>query len=140
MHLQVHFSSGLVHELAPQLKQSAAPVMIDHIGRVDASKGADHEDFQALLRLLEHPSMHMKVSGVDRISNSSDYSEGIVLAKMIVDRFTEKCVWGTDWPHPNHHHMPHDEILVDTISKIADSSKKIEHIMVSNPQQFYQFK
>jgi len=140
MHLQVHFSSDLVHELAPQLKQSAAPVMIDHMGRVDALKGPHHEDFEALLKLLDDPKMHMKVSGVDRIVNSSDYTTGIKLAKILVDRFTEKCVWGTDWPHPNHHHIPHDEILVDTISQIADSDEKIEHIMVSNPENFYQFK
>jgi 2-pyrone-4,6-dicarboxylate lactonase len=140
MHLQVHFSSDLVHELAPQLKQSAAPVMIDHMGRVDALKGSEHSDFQALLRLLDHPSMHVKVSGVDRIVNSSDYTEGAKLAKILVDRFTQKCVWGTDWPHPNHHHIPHDEILVDTIHQIADSEKKIEHIIVSNPASFYQFK
>ena len=140
MHLQVHFSSDLIHELGPQLSKSAAPVMIDHIGRVDATRGSEHEDFQALLRLLEHPLMHVKVSGVDRIVPSSDYAQGIVLAKMLVDRFTEKCVWGTDWPHPNHHHIPHDEILLDAIGLIADSAAKINHIMVSNPEKFYQFK
>jgi 2-pyrone-4,6-dicarboxylate lactonase len=140
MHLQVHFSSDLVHQLAPRLKQSASPVMIDHMGRVDANKGPNHEDFEGLLKLMDDPKMHMKVSGVDRIVNSNDYTLGIKLAKILVDRFTEKCVWGTDWPHPNHHHIPHDEILVDTISQIADSDKKIEHIMVSNPESFYQFK
>jgi 2-pyrone-4,6-dicarboxylate lactonase len=140
MHLQVHFSSDLIHELGPQLSKSAVPIMIDHIGRVDATRGSEHEDFQALLRLLEHPLMHVKVSGVDRIVPSSDYAQGIVLAKMLVDRFTEKCVWGTDWPHPNHHHIPHDEILLDAIGLIADSVAKINHIMVSNPEKFYQFK
>jgi len=140
MHLQVHFSSDLIHELGPQLSKSAAPVMIDHIGRVDATRGSEHEDFQALLRLLDHPLMHVKVSGVDRIVPSDDYAQGIVLAKMLVDRFTEKCVWGTDWPHPNHHHIPHDEVLLDAIGLIADSAAKINHIMVSNPEKFYQFK
>jgi 2-pyrone-4,6-dicarboxylate lactonase len=140
MHLQVHFSSDLIHELGPQLSKSAAPVMIDHIGRVDATRGSEHEDFQALLRLLDHPLMHVKVSGVDRIVPSDDYAQGIVLAKMLVDHFTEKCVWGTDWPHPNHHHIPHDEVLLDAIGLIADSAAKINHIMVSNPEKFYQFK
>jgi 2-pyrone-4,6-dicarboxylate lactonase len=140
MHLQVHFSSDLIHELGPQLSKSAVPVMIDHIGRVDATLGSEHEDFQALLKLLEHPLMHVKVSGVDRVVPNNNYAQGIVLAKMLVDRFTEKCVWGTDWPHPNHHHIPHDEILLDAIGLIADSAPKIKHIMVSNPEKFYQFK
>ena len=139
MHLQVHFSSDLIHDLGPQLMQSAAPVMIDHMGRVDAAKGSGHTDFQALLKLMDHPQMYMKVSGIDRIAKDSDYTQGIELAKVLVDRFTEKCVWGTDWPHPNHHHMPHDEVLVDAISQIADSSSKLEHIMVINPEKFYGF-
>ena len=139
MHLQVHFSSDLIHDLAPQLQQSAVPVMIDHIARVDASKGAEHADFQKLLHLLDSPKFYVKVSGVDRIDKVPPYDQGVALAKILVDRFTEKCVWGTDWPHPNHHHMPHDEILLDSIARIADSENKIKHIMVSNPEKFYQF-
>ena len=139
MHLQVHFSSDLIHDLAPQLQQSAVPVMIDHIARVDASKGAEHADFQKLLHLLDDPKFYVKVSGVDRIDKVSPYHQGVALAKTLVDRFTEKCVWGTDWPHPNHHHMPHDEILLDSIARVADSEHKIKHIMVSNPEKFYQF-
>ena len=139
MHLQVHFSSDLIHDLAPQLQQSAVPVMIDHISRVDATKGAEHADFQKLLHLLDDPKFYVKVSGVDRIDKVPPYDQGVALAKTLVDRFTEKCVWGTDWPHPNHHHMPHDEILLDSIARIADSENKIKHIMVSNPEKFYQF-
>ena len=139
MHLQVHFSSDLIHDLAPQLKQSAVPVMIDHIARVDASKGVEHADFQKLLHLLDDHKFYVKVSGIDRIDKVPPYDQGVALAKTLVDRFTEKCVWGTDWPHPNHHHMPHDEILLDSIARIADSENKIKHIMVSNPEKFYQF-
>ena len=139
MHLQVHFSSDLIHDLAPQLKQSAVPVMIDHIARVDASKGVEHADFQKLLHLLDDHKFYVKVSGIDRIDKVPPYDQGVALAKTLVDRFTEKCVWGTDWPHPNHHHIPHDETLLDSIARIADSENKIKHIMVSNPEKFYQF-
>jgi 2-pyrone-4,6-dicarboxylate lactonase len=140
MHLQVHFSSDLIHQLAPQLEQSAVPVMIDHIARIDALKGPEHADFQKLLKLLDNPKFYVKVSGIDRIVAAPPYDQGIALAKILVDHFTQKCVWGTDWPHPNHHHIPHDEVLVDAIASIADSSEKIAHIMVSNPAEFYQFK
>jgi len=140
MHLQVHFSSDLVHELAPLLKKSAAPVMIDHIGRVDATLGENHKDFQALLHLMDDPKMHMKVSGIDRIVKGVPYTQGIHLAKIMVDQFTDKCVWGTDWPHPNHHHIPQDGMLVDAIGQITDTPEKLMHIMVKNPERFYGFK
>ena len=138
-HLQVHFSSDLVHSLAPLLKQSAVPVVIDHIGRVDAALGANHADFQGLMRLLDDPRFYVKVSGVDRISRSHPYEDGISLAKILVDAFSDRCVWGTDWPHPNHHHIPDDGNLVDLIPRIATSTEKIHQLMVSNPEKLYRF-
>ena len=138
-HLQVHFSSDLVHSLAPLLKQSAVPVVIDHIGRVDAALGANHADFQGLMRLLDDPRFYVKVSGVDRISKGYPYEDGISLAKILVDEFSDRCVWGTDWPHPNHHHIPDDGNLVDLIPGIATSTEKIHKLMVANPEKLYRF-
>ena len=138
-HLQVHFSSDLVHSLAPLLKQSAVPVVIDHIGRVDAALGANHADFQGLMRLLDDPRFYVKVSGVDRISKGYPYEDGISLAKILVDEFSDRCVWGTDWPHPNHHHIPDDGNLIDLIPRIATSTKKIHQLMVANPEKLYRF-
>lgn len=138
-HLQVHFSSDLVHSLTPLLKQSAVPVVIDHIGRVDAALGVNHTDFQGLMRLLDDPKFYVKVSGVDRISRSYPYEDGISLAKILVDEFSDRCVWGTDWPHPNHHHIPDDGNLVDLIPKIATSAEKIHKLMVANPEKLYRF-
>lgn len=139
MHLQIHWESQLVHTLSHELKKSAVPVMIDHMGRVDASLGINHPDFQALLHVLEDPKFFVKVSGLDRISKTPPYENGVIFAKTLVDMFTEKCVWGTDWPHPNHHHIPNDGQLVNLIAQIASSEEKIRHIMVSNPEKFYGF-
>jgi len=138
-HLQVHFSSDLVHSLAPLLKKSAVPVMVDHVGRVDASLGANHADFQGLLKLLDDPLFYVKVSGVDRISKMHPYEDGVSLAKILVDEFTDRCVWGTDWPHPNHHHIPDDGNLADLIPGIADTAEKVSKLMVGNPGKFYRF-
>lgn len=138
-HLQVHFSSDLVHSLTPLLKQSAVPVVIDHIGRVDAALGANHADFQGLMKLLDDPRFYVKVSGVDRISRAYPYEDGVSLAKILVDEFSDRCVWGTDWPHPNHHHIPDDGDLVDLIPKIATSTEKIHKLMVANPEKLYRF-
>jgi 2-pyrone-4,6-dicarboxylate lactonase len=48
-------------------------------------------------------------------------------------------VWGTDWPHPNHHHIPDDGNLVDLIPRIATTAEKIEKLMVINPEKLYRF-
>ena len=143
MHLQVHFESALVHTVGQALRDSQVPVVIDHMGRVDATLGADHPDFQSLIQLLEDPNFHVKVSGIDRIDSGcragDGYPSGVALARLLVERFPERCVWGTDWPHPNHTHIPDDGELVDLLALIAPSSQAREQLLVRNPQALYRF-
>jgi len=143
MHLQVHFESALVHELSGPLQRSQVPVVIDHMGRVDATRGPDHEDFQALLRLLDSPRFYVKVSGIDRIDAKAPpqerYRHGVVLARALVERFPDRCVWGSDWPHPNHTHIPDDGVLVDALAEIATGDQVLEQLLVRNPQTLYKF-
>ena len=143
MHLQVHFASHLIASLAPALERSAVPVVIDHMARVDARLGTGHADFQALMHLLQEPKFHVKVSGIDRIDAvlgaQDGYSAGKELARTLVERFPEQCVWGSDWPHPNHTHVPDDAVLVDALAAIAPTPGLRQQILVRNPQNLYRF-
>jgi 2-pyrone-4,6-dicarboxylate lactonase len=139
MHLQVHFSSELVHQLVPVLQRSAVPVMIDHMGRVDATLGSEHADFAALHTLLRDDRFWVKVSGVDRVSPARDYAPGVALARLLVRDYPDRCVWGTDWPHSNHLHAPDDRMLVDLLAHIAPGKALLEKLLVSNPMNFYRF-
>lgn len=143
MHLQVHFESSLIHSLAEPLSRSAVPVVIDHMGRVDATLGANHADFAALMQLLKNPLFRVKVSGIDRINAvprpNPSYPDGIALAKLLVHTYPEQCLWGTDWPHPNHTHVPDDATLVNALSSIALTSTHMHQLLVSNPNNLYRF-
>ncbi len=143
MHLQVHFESELVHTVGQALLNSEVPVVIDHMGRVDATLGESHADFQALMRLLDHAHVHVKVSGIDRIDATSHagsaYPFGTPLAAKLVSEFPLQCVWGLDWPHPNHTHIPDDGELVDALSIIAPTPAALERLLVTNPQALYRF-
>lgn len=144
LHLQVHFESAWVHELGPWLVQSQVPVVIDHMGRVDARLGAQHADFQALLRLLDAPNFWVKLSGIDRIDAHAEpgqrYHRGVALARQIWQHHGERCVWGSDWPHPNHTHIPDDASLVEALSEIVPDALDLQALLVDNPQRLYGFK
>ncbi len=143
LHLQVHFESSLVHDLAGPLARSAVPVVIDHMGRVDATLGPAHPDFSALFNLLKNPLMHVKVSGIDRIDSQHPaapvYAKGVALARLLVESFPERCLWGSDWPHPNHTHIPDDAALVEALALIAPDAALREQLLVHNAQQLYRF-
>jgi 2-pyrone-4,6-dicarboxylate lactonase len=146
MHLQVHFQSSLIHDLAEPLSRCAVPVVIDHMGRVDATLGPDHADFAALMHLLRNPLFRVKVSGIDRIDAQVQgqmlptYVHGIELARRLVQAHPEQCLWGTDWPHPNHTHVPDDAFLVDALALIAPTPELQQQLLVTNPAHFYRFK
>jgi len=113
------------------------------MGRIDAREGSDHPDIKALTKLLKRKDFHVKVSGIDRIDAHAlpeeRYVAGVQIARMLADQFPDRCLWGTDWPHPNHTHIPDDGILVDALKQIAPNPKVLEQILVHNPQQVYQF-
>src|SRR5262249_35940149 len=62
-HLQIHMEASMIAELAPALRRSPVPVVVDHIGRVDASLGLEQPAFKALLALLHDKNVWVKVSG-----------------------------------------------------------------------------
>mgnify|MGYP000738801961 CR=1 FL=1 len=143
LHLQVHFEAALVHELGPWLLQSPVPVVIDHMGRVDARLGTDHAHVQALAALLEAPHIHVKISGIDRVDALAPpeerYAHGVRLARWLTERFGPKCIWGTDWPHPNHTHIPDDGHLVNALAEILPTPALMRQVLVDNPQVLYRF-
>jgi len=139
-HLQVHFEASLIEELAPWLKRSAVPVVIDHMGRVDASLGLEQPAFKRLLDLMRDPRFHVKVSGSERISRRpSPWEDAIPFARTLVVEFGDRCFWGSDWPHPNLAAVPDDGVLVDLLAEIAPSEKARKALLVDNPRSFYRF-
>lgn len=140
-HLQIHFESTLIHELAPRLEASPVPVVIDHIGRVDAGAGIGQPAFERLRVLMENPKFWVKVSGCDRISRAGPpYDDAVPFASMLVAEAGDRVLWGTDWPHPNHQGpVPDDGALVDLIERIAPRAAQRQALLVDNPQRLYRF-
>lgn len=140
-HLQVYGEASMLSELGPHFKQSPVPVVIDHIGRVDASAGIEGRDFHTLLRLMDDPKFWVKVAGMDRITKfGPPYLDAQPLARKLISDFGDRVVWGNDWPHPNHQGpVPNLRQLVDLIWAIAPDPAAREKLMVANPAKLYRF-
>jgi 2-pyrone-4,6-dicarboxylate lactonase len=140
-HLQIHMAADLIGELTPALERSAVPVVIDHMGRIDASLGQEQTPFQSLLRLMDDKNIWVKVSGCDRVTRQGPtYADAIPFARRLVAEFGDRCLWGTDFPHPNHQGpIPDDGVLVDILAEIAPTPAARQALLVDNPQRFCGF-
>jgi 2-pyrone-4,6-dicarboxylate lactonase len=139
-HLQIHMDSSLIGQMAPALRRSPVPVVIDHMGRVDASLGLNQPAFSQLVSLLEDKNIWVKVSGCERSSRQpSPWKDAIPFARKLVEEFGDRALWGTDWPHPNLKEVPDDGVMVDNLAEIAPSERQRQAVLVDNPARFYGF-
>lgn len=139
-HIVVYFEAPDMEDLTPFLKSLPTTVVVDHMGRPDVSKPVDGPDFQRFVRLLEdNPNFWTKVSGEERVTlKGPPYDDVIPFSSHLVQRFPDRVLWGTDWPHPNmKSHMPDDGVLVDSLAKIAPTAALQKALLVDNPMRLY---
>jgi 2-pyrone-4,6-dicarboxylate lactonase len=140
-HVVVYFEAQELEALEPFLARLPTTVVIDHLGRPDVTKPLDGPEFTRFVRLMaDHPNIWSKVSGAERLSamGPPNYSDFIPFARHIVERFPDRVLWGTDWPHPNlKTHMPDDGDLVDLLPRIAPTPELQRKLLVDNPMRLY---
>ena len=139
-HVVVYFEAEELEEIAPFLEQIPTIVVIDHMGRPDVSLGAQDKQFKRFVKLMsDNPNFWVKVSCPERLSVAGPpYDDVVPFAKTLVERFTNRVLWGTDWPHPNMKtHTPDDGLLVDRIPHIATTQRQQFKLLVENPMRLY---
>ncbi len=139
-HIVVYFEAQDLDELEPFLRKLPTAVVVDHMGRPDVTKGVDNTDFQRFVRLMEEDeSIWSKVTCPERLSATGPpYDDVVPYCAEIVNRFPDRVLWGTDWPHPNmNSHMPDDGALVDFIPNIAQTPDHQQKLLVDNPMRLY---
>lgn len=136
----VYFEAQDLEGLTPFLRELPGILVVDHMGRPDVTKGADHADFQRFMDLMAStPNIWTKVTCPERLTVAGPpYDDVVEFGRRIVAAFPDRVLWGTDWPHPNmKSHMPDDGALVDYIPRIAPSVEAQRKLLVDNPMRLY---
>ena len=139
-HCVVYFESQDLEDLQPFLTSLPGTIVVDHMGRPNVAKPLDDPHFTRFMDLMSvHANFWVKVSCPERLSvDGPPYNDVVPFARTLVDNFTDRVLWGTDWPHPNmKSHVPDEGHLIDIIPKIANSPEKQQALLVDNPTRLY---
>jgi len=140
-HVELHFDASDLLDYRSVIDAMPLPVVIDHMGRVPVIDGLNQAPFQSLLQeLRDNDRLWVKVSGAERISaKGAPFTDAAPFAAACIEAAPDRCLWGTDWPHPNVKTMPNDADLVDIIPKMIPDPDLQQKVLVDNPARLYGF-
>jgi 2-pyrone-4,6-dicarboxylate lactonase len=139
-HIVIYFEMQDLPELEPFFTALPTTVVVDHMGVPNIAKGIDDPGNQRFIRLLEkHKNFWVKVTCPERMSVAGPpYDDVVPFGRTLVESFSDRVLWGTDWPHPNMKKVaPDDGVLVDMIPKIAPTAALQAQLLVNNPTRLY---
>jgi D-galactarolactone isomerase len=142
-HLQLQFDGWTLPEHVARLRALPVDIVIDHLGKFISQPPPGVEDpaFRALLDLLEGGRCWVKLSAPYESSRlaAPGHEDVAPLARALATSFAERCVWGSNWPHPGRNPPPLDDALLDLLFDWAGSQNAARRILVDNPQRLYDF-
>ena len=139
-HIVVYFEMPDLPELENFFTALPTIVVVDHMGTPDVRKGVDHPENQRFHRLMDrHKNFWVKATCPERMTVAGPpYDDVVPFGRALVERFPDRVLWGTDWPHPNmKKEAPDDGALVDMIPKIAPTAALQKALLVDNPMRLY---
>ena len=139
-HIVVYFEMTDLPELESFFTALPTTVVVDHMGTPNVKKGVDDPENRRFHRLMEqHRNFWVKATCPERMTlTGPPYDDVVPFARSLVEKFPDRVIWGTDWPHPNmKKEAPDDGVLVDFIPRIAPSAAAQQAMLVDNPMRLY---
>jgi len=140
-HLDVHTIGEGIIRFSGMFDSIPLRIVIDHMGRLRLDSADFSEQKGLLLGLLDTGQVWVKLSAADRIARfPPSLDDALSLGRELFLRRKNRCVWGTDFPHPNvDGFMPDDGKLVDGLLSICDTPEDLRMLLVSNPETCFDF-
>ncbi|KQP35558.1 amidohydrolase [Pseudorhodoferax sp. Leaf274] len=141
-HIQLLAEPDQIVAMQALLARLPAPLVIDHLGRIEPAEGPASPAFGVLRRLLDAGRTWIKLSGVYMRSREGGPAYGDVraLGQAFVQAAPERMLWGSDWPHTTEAPGTVDDAaLLDVLHAWCASDTVLHGILVGNPARLYGF-
>jgi len=140
-HVVVYIEAEDLEDLVPFLQSLPTDIIFDHMARPDVTAGLNSPNFTLFQKIMENEKFWCKTSCPERLSKEGpekNYSDILPFMRLLIENYSERVLWGTDWPHPNmKSHMPDDGKLVDILEEIAPTPELQRKLLVDNPMRLY---
>ena len=141
-HVQLHLLAPQLVALRDVVLRLPGTIVIDHMGRMPQPQGTDHEAWEIVRTLLDRGRTWVKLSGayLDSKIGGPGYEDVRSVARRFAALWPERCVWGSDWPHPTERdEKPDDAGLFDLLGEWVRDDATRCRILVDNPRTLYGF-
>jgi predicted TIM-barrel fold metal-dependent hydrolase len=142
-HIQINAPPAKIMEVMPILERVPSPIVFDHLAHIPQPEGVSHPLFAKVRGLMDKGRTWMKLSGAyaDTKVGPPTYADSSAVARAYAKAYPERCVWGSDWPHPTEHQkqLPDDAVLFDLLSDWVPDEAARHRVLVENPATLYDF-
>ena len=132
--------SGIAEQVAA-FENLDVPILLDHMGRADPSRGDADPSLVCILELFKRGNFWVMLSLSEKLSRTgAPWDDVVPLAQRLIDAAPDRCVWGSDWPHPVSVKQPPNEgDLLELLYRFAPDAATLRKILVDNPSRFFGF-
>jgi D-galactarolactone isomerase len=142
-HIQIHAPAAKIMEIMPILERVPSQIVFDHLAHIAQPDGVNHPLYAKMRALMDKGRTWVKLSGAyaDTKVGPPTYSDSNAVARAYAKAASERCVWGSDWPHPGEQskHLPDDAVLFDLLTDWVPDEKTRHRVLVENPATLYNF-
>ena len=114
---------------------------IDHVGRFLGPTDTASPAFLSLGRLLDSGRCWVKLSAPyeSSLSGPPGYADIAPLARRLAEGWPERCLWASNWPHPNRNPAPTEQAMLEWALQFTPDEAARCRMLVDNPAELYGF-
>ena len=138
-HLQFHLLPEDLLRMSDELVGLPVPVVLDHFGRIQTEPTLEPAVRERLEQMLSTGKVWLKLSAPYlAMADGGNLEDLQDFVKRLLDRYPDRLVWGSDWPHATETVKPDDAGLLDLVVSWVPVEMRAQ-LFVKNPAELYSF-
>jgi len=122
------------------LRQLGLPIVIDHLGYFDVTRGLEDPAFRSLQSLVEDGVAWVKLTAFRNSKSAPRYEDVRPFHDALVGANPNRLLWGSDWPFLGMNlNRPDVGALLDLLDEWLSDDDLRDRVLVRNPAALYGF-